>query len=442
MKKASEYYYHQVASHGGYVYFYTPDLTQRWGEGVATQDQIWVQPPGTPTVGLAYLQAYHATRDRFYLDAATAAAEALVYGQLRSGGWTNCVDFARDGSRVSLYRNGQGRGRNNSSLDDGQTQSALRLLMHVDKAHQFKHAPIHESASIALAALLDAQFPNGGFPQVWNSPVEPQPVVRASYPDYDWRSEKRVKEYWDRYTLNDNVCGHVADVLIDANRIYGDRKYLQSLRKLGDFLLLAQMPEPQPAWAQQYGYTMHPIWARRFEPPAISGDESQEVLETLMKIFAATGNRRYLRPLPRAIEYLQSSLLDDGQLARYYELKTNRPLYMTRQGSNYTLTYDDANLPAHYAWKTKSKLEKIKNDLEFLTRSGNPTPAPSVKPTAVRNAISALDDQGRWLSIHTGQRLTGQTKMPTGAPYLSSEVFSKNLSLLAEFVKSAADAAE
>ena len=36
--------------------------------------------------------------------------------------------------------------------------------------------------------------------------------------------------------------------------------------RAGDFILAAQMPEPQPAWAQQYDAAMHPAWARKFEP--------------------------------------------------------------------------------------------------------------------------------------------------------------------------------
>ncbi len=44
MKRATEFYRTQVASHGGYVYHYSIDLEQRWGEGEATKDQIWVQP--------------------------------------------------------------------------------------------------------------------------------------------------------------------------------------------------------------------------------------------------------------------------------------------------------------------------------------------------------------------------------------------------------------
>ena len=109
--KASVFFTTDVASHGGYVYYYSMDLTRRWGEGPATRDQIWVQPPGTPTVGMAYLKAYEATGDRFYLNAARGAAEVLLYGQLQSGGWTNCVDFDPRGGRVAQYRNGQGGGK-------------------------------------------------------------------------------------------------------------------------------------------------------------------------------------------------------------------------------------------------------------------------------------------------------------------------------------------
>src|SRR5439155_10494436 len=155
---------------------------------------IWVQPPGTPTVGLAYLAAYRATGDKFYLDAAREAGEALIYGQLKSGGWQNCIDFDPHG-RVNLYRNGKGRGQNNSTLDDNISQSAIRFMARLDEALEFKDAAVHESAMIALDALLKAQFANGAFPQIWTGPVregeapaEPN-SKKASYPDYDWRTE-------------------------------------------------------------------------------------------------------------------------------------------------------------------------------------------------------------------------------------------------------------
>jgi len=108
MRKASEFYRGKLAVKGGYVYYYSLDLQERWGEGKAGPDQIWVQPPGTPTVGMAYLKAYQATGDQYYLDAATDTALALVYGQLKSGGWTNSVDFNPESKLTAAYRNGQG----------------------------------------------------------------------------------------------------------------------------------------------------------------------------------------------------------------------------------------------------------------------------------------------------------------------------------------------
>ncbi len=444
MRQAATYYREQVAAHGGYVYFYSLDLSQRWGEGSATADQIWVQPPGTPTVGLGYLKAYQATGDKFYLAAATDAALALAYGQLKSGGWTNCIDFDPRGRRVADYRNGKGRGKNNSSLDDGQTQSAIRLMIHTDRALEFQHEVIHESAQAALDALLNAQFPNGAFPQVWTGPVEQHPVMKASYPGYDWRTEGRIKNYWDLYTLNDNVAGYVADTLIDAYTIYDDERYVDALRRLGDFLVLAQMPDPQPAWAQQYNYDMQPVWARKFEPPAIASDESQEAIETLMKIYRVTGDRKYLEPIPRTLAWLRQSRLPDGSLARYYELQTNRPLYMERRGDVYRLTYDDSNLPSHYGWKIESRVDALEQ--EYAQRlAGQSTAAADVsvdRAEQTRRILGQLDGDGRWISTYQGEALVGQPKFERGSRYLSSEVFSRNLTALSEYLLAASPAEE
>jgi PelA/Pel-15E family pectate lyase len=437
MRKAAEYYHGEIAVHGGYVYYYSLDLQRRLGEGVATAEQIWVQPPGTPTVGLAYLRAYEATGDKFYLDAATDTAEALIYGQLQSGGWTNSIDFNPQGA-VALYRNGKGKGRNYSTLDDGISQGAIRLLMHADRAHEFKHEPIHEAAHYALDALLAAQFPNGAFPQVWTGPVAAQPIVKASFPDYDWRTENRIKEYWNMYTLNDGLAGTVLATLADAHAIYKDGKYVQAIKRLGDFLILAQLPEPQPAWSQQYDYQMRPIWARKFEPAAVTGGESQDVLETLIEIHRLTGDKKYLEPIPRAIAYLKQSLLSDGRLARYYELETNKPLYMFRRGDVYSLTYDDSNLPSHYGWKIASRLDAFEREYAAAAKGETTAKAASADDLEeqARDLASSLDEQGRWITTYRDQPLVGQPKFRPGDQYLGSADFSRNLETLSEYLKS------
>ncbi len=435
MKKAATFFRSQAASHGGYVYYYAPDFSWRLGEGKATKDQIFVQPPGTPTVGLAYLNAFDATGDAFYLEAAREAAEALVHGQLESGGWMQTIDFAPKGGRVGKYRNGKGGDWNASTFDDGISPSALRLIMHVDRALKFKHLAIHECSESGRKAMLAAQFAHGAFPQVWTGPLATAQPVKAQYPDYDWRTENHLRNYWDMPTLNDDVAEFEAQALADAWDIYHDERCRAALVKLGDFLLLAQMPEPQPAWAQQYDLKLRPIWARKFEPPAIAGRESMSAMETLIRVHQLTRDAKYLEPIPRALAYLKRSRLSDGRLSRYYELQTNRPLYMT---SDYQLTHDDKDVPQHYGWKTESRIEAIEAAFAAAKAGSAVPPAPEVSAAAVTQMLRDLDAEGRWISTYAeGTMLVGQPKFKAGQPYLASAVFSRNLEALSEFVAKA-----
>lgn len=444
LERAAKFFHDNVARHGGYPYYVDADLKQRWGEGRFDNDTIIVQPPGTPSVGMAYLNAFTAAANKDYLKYATAAAGSLMAGQLGSGGWTQVIHFAKPDpsqkvvQRLGKYRHpraGQPVGDwNGSSLDDNQTQAALVFLMKLDSALQRSDPAIHEAAEYGLQQLCKAQFANGGFPQVWTKPApatsEGQLRQKANYPADDWRTAK-VKNYWDYATLNDGLAGTVAEVLITAHETYNDDASLNALRRLGDFLLLAQMPDPQPAWAQQYNDNMQPMWARKFEPPAITGSESQDVLETLLKIARHTKDKRYLVPIPRAIEYLRKSELPDGKLARFYELKTNKPLYMD---SKYQLTYDDSDVPSHYGWKIPSRLDKIEKAYKSFGQATASKPK-QVDPATVRQVLAELDDQGRWVSTYHGEKLPGQPKFAEGQKYLSSEVFVKNMNLLSEYLR-------
>jgi len=430
LKRAATFYREKVASNGGYVYYYSVDLKERWGEGKATPDTLFVQPPGTPTVGMAYLKAFEATGDKFYLDAARETAEALVYGQLQSGGWTQTIHFG-PGKRLGKYRNGKGGNWNVSSLDDGQTQAALQMLLRADQALAFKHAAIHEAATYGLDALLKAQFPNGAFPQVWIGPVERKPILKAKLPGDDWRTEGKVRNYWDYYTLNDDLAGSVLETLILAHRVTKEEKYKAAIEKLGDFLILAQMPEPQPGWCQQYNYEMVPIWARKFEPPAITGLESQDVMETLIEIYQYTGNKKYMEPIPRALAYFQKLLLPDGRVARFYEFKTNKALYMD---ARYQLTYDDSAAPQHYGWTQPARFKEIEK--KYDAKNGVIAKSAAADAKDVAKIIRDLDEQGRWITTHDGARLVGQPKFAVGFRYISSDVFSRNFDALSQFIAS------
>ncbi|HTO03941.1 MAG TPA: pectate lyase [Opitutus sp.] len=470
LKKAARFYSEKVSTHGGYTYYYSVDLKQAWGEGVAAKDQIWTEPPGTPAVGMAFLKAYEATEDSDYLIAATNAGMALVYGQLQSGGWSQTIDFDPKGERVNRYRNGRGAGPNHSSLDDNQTQSSIAFLALLDQALGFKNPVVHEAVQYALDGLLAAQFLNGAFPQGWRESAPDHPVLQASYPK-EWPRIWPKEEYWKYYTLNDGLPDSITSTLLIVHEVYRDQRSREALIRFGDFLLLAQMPAPQPAWSQQYNFEMQPTWARKFEPPAISVMESEDAVKALLRVYRLTGDKKYLAAVRRALPYLKSCQLADGRMARYYELKTNKPLYMNRPpgvGSNssapgyYTLTYDDTNLPSHYGWKQPTEIDALMAEFAELDRASAPRPpalmlrmSPAGKLDAVersappapgskdfpllekqvREILTALDSDGRWVNVtEAGKRLVGQPAFKPGFHYIGSDAFNWNVQTLSDYL--------
>lgn len=447
IERGVQFYHSRVSTHGGYVYLYSSDLSRREGEGKTTPETLWVQPPGTPAVGEAFLLAYERTGSPTALEAAKDAAECLLQGQYRSGGWNASIEFDPAERAKHAYRVDRPlpkkRQRNISSLDDDKTQSALRFLMHLDRALDFKDQSLHEATRFALDALLAAQYPNGAWAQVWEDPIDSTTPadVRASYPA-DWPRQYPGGDYWWHYTLNDDNLLNVARTLIVAEEVYGEERARTALSRLGDFLILAQMPEPQPAWAQQYDRQMHPVWARKFEPPAISGRESQGALETLMLIAQRTGDKRFLDPVPKALTYLERSQLPDGKFARFYELRSNHPLYMTR---DYQLTESPDDLPTHYAFIIDNKLPKLRVLYAKLTatplkpvslgQSARPKwPEPAKLERQVREILEKQDSRGAW--VEPG-KLSYHGKGDTTREVISSETFIKNLDLLSSYVAAA-----
>ncbi|MEY4941258.1 MAG: hypothetical protein RIQ93_2993, partial [Verrucomicrobiota bacterium] len=302
LRKAVGFYVDTVATHGGYHFAYTEDVSYGRSEHKEGPHTVEVQREGTPLVGMAYLEAYTATGDRYYLEAARRTALAIVSGQHWSGGWDYFIEFDPTERKKYPYRS-EGPPRDISSyagnpvtsLDDNETQAVMRFLARVDKALDFKDAKIHEASRYAFDSLIKAQYPNGAWPQRFNHYPDPakHPVKQASYPK-EWSRKWPGSNYQSHYTFNDNSISDMIDAFLEAARIYNEPRYLAAAEKGGGFMLLAQMPDPQPAWAQQYDANMHPAWARIFEPPAVTGGESLGVMQTLMVLYRETGNRKYL----------------------------------------------------------------------------------------------------------------------------------------------------
>ncbi len=434
--KAARFFGDQVSDHGGYLYFYSGDLKLREAEGIPPRGVGWVQPPGTPAIGEAFLDAWTATKEEILLTYARACAEALIQGQLESGGWDHSFDLDRERRAGQGYR-GEKRGKKastQSSLDDDITTAALRFLMRFDEATKDPRA--HEAASLGLKAVLAAQYPNGAWYQWWKEWPQPKreseyPIKPAEYPD-TWLREWDNK-WTGRYFLNDNVAVNVITTLLLAHELYGEEQYLSAARRGGDFLILAQMPSPQPAWAQQYDPAMHPVWDRKFEPPAVCSRESERVLLGLIRLYHYTGDTKYLQPHDRAIDYLKSCALPDGRLPRYRELRTNKPLYFEVKDKMYHLTYDDSKLPKHYGFKVESILPFVQQQLTSARQHRDPKNwlilEPEASPTpSVADVIAALDSRGAW--VEKGH--LDQLEITPDSGIISCATFIRNLGILAD----------
>ena len=103
VKSAAVHMDEVVSYKGGYVWSYSPDLTQTFGEMEAKRTMVWLQPPGTSSIGHTYLDAYHATSDERFYQAADRTAKAVVQAQHPSGGWNYIYDFNGEDSLKHWY---------------------------------------------------------------------------------------------------------------------------------------------------------------------------------------------------------------------------------------------------------------------------------------------------------------------------------------------------
>jgi hypothetical protein len=404
--------FQKLALRGGYAGIWSADMSERYGEAFFDKlpgAYIWIQPPGTPSVGQTFLRAYRATGDSFYLDAAKDAARALAWTQSRGGGWDYTADVSglAPGAKSNPHRNLF------ATFDDNTTQGALLFLMDLDRDVD---APwLDRAISDGLNFIIEAQFPNGAWPQ--------------------WYPLKGG--YYDHYTFNDGALNDCIGVLLAAYDQYKAEKYLKSALAGADFIIASQLPAPQAGWAQQYGKDMQPAWARAFEPPSVSPAPTARNIRTLMDFYLRTGDQKYLAPIPAAIDWLVESQLDDGPTwARMYELQTNTPIYGDRDGKvRYTLDEISEERRTGYGWRgtfgapeaavAYFELNSMGRAL-YLDRRDSPLPPEEQEDrdadirANARQAIMSLNSSGFW--IHADN-------------YIYSEDFVAGVTLLCDYLE-------
>jgi PelA/Pel-15E family pectate lyase len=333
MRRATMFMTEKVAVRGGYVWSYLADQSRRWGEMEALPSMIWTQAPGTPEMGQVFLDAWKATGDEAYYQAAEAAAQALVDGQHPSGGWNYVIDFAgedslrhwyetvgRNGWRLEEFQHYYG----NATFDDHATVECGRFLLrlHLAKGDARWRPPLDR----AIGFVLDSQYPVGGWPQRWPRMGEFSNHGKPDYSGY--------------ITLNDEVADENIDfLLLVLQQLADDRVREPILRAMACYRDL-QHADPTPGWALQYTLDMQPAGARTYEPRAIVPHTTAAAISKMMDFYQLTGDRSFLQGLPRALDWLDSVELprerwsEGRNFLRHYEPETGRPLAVHRRGSN------------------------------------------------------------------------------------------------------------
>lgn len=420
----------KVSTNGGYVTYYLPDFSRRWGELEAFDTQIWIQDPATAAMGNIFLDAYTSTGEEYYYQAAEKVADALVWGQLPAGGWNYIVDFAGEGSLKKWYNT---IGKNawgfeeyyhyygNATFDDLNTSETATFLLRIYlEKKDLKYKPALDKA---INFILESQYPLGGWPQ--------------RYPlKYDFPHGK-LEDYTSFYTFNDDVIWGNIQFLIQANLTLGGDRFNDAIHRGMNFYLLTQQGNPQAGWGNQHNMMLQPAHARSYEPPALMPSATYEHAMLLLRFYQFTGDRRYIARIPDAIKWLESTRLpkektEDGKRTHstFVEVGTNKPLYAHRSGTgvadgHYWWDYDDQNLLAHYGGKTTVNLDKLKKEYERILlmdpqelTKGSPLNAERLKTPAkyqnfyafsprfsgepahdemVKTILNGLDKEGRWL---------------------------------------------
>ncbi|MGP8243943.1 MAG: pectate lyase [Bryobacteraceae bacterium] len=232
------------------------------------------------------------------------------------------------------------------TLDNDATTTELRFLAKVAEASERDSATYRASILRGLEYLFAAQFPNGGWPQVW--PLE--------------------GGYHDAITFNDGAVTETLELLEDvADGKDGFEFVPESVRSRAgasvakgiQCILATQIVENghRTVWAQQHdALTLQPVAGRNYEPAAQCGSESAALILFLMRlprpspavvdaVYAAAAwfrttaihGKAYERgPAGRRLETVDSA----GPIwARYYEIGTDRPIFGDRDKS----IHDDVN---------------------------------------------------------------------------------------------------
>jgi PelA/Pel-15E family pectate lyase len=380
MKQATRFMVEKVGYKGAYVWAYLPDLSRRWGELEAYPTMGWVQSPGTGSMGHLLLDAYHATGDEYYYNAACEVASALIWAQLPCGGWNYMFDYNGEDSLKQWYATiGKQAWRmeefqhyyGNATFDDGGTicSGEFLLRMYAEKKDTIFLSPLEKT----IQFVLESQYPSGGWPQRY-------PLMY----DHPFRGNK---DYTSFITLNDDVSLENIEFLLQCRQVIDSDNIKEPIHRAMDLLIQLQNPKPYAGWADQYFVeNLKPAYARSYEPRAINASTTVEMIDLLIKYYRLSGDAKFLAGIPAAIDFLESMKLSEEDVKRsgrtwrntsnivvprYVDPDTGIPQMIHRKGSNvangeYFFDQNVENTVTHIGSFATVNIAQLRNELEAV----------------------------------------------------------------------------
>jgi len=331
-------------------------------------------------------------------DEASHIAETILSFQTSAGGWSKNLDMGGParlrgqsyaGANLAPVSSGpddfdKAADENwhyVGTLDNDATNTELHYLAEMSAARPGHEGDVYRASFLrGVDYLLHAQFPNGGWPQVW--PLE--------------------GGYHDAITFNDDAVTESAEVLTlaAAGERGEDEDYSfvpaavrvrakAAAAKALQCILATQVRAggKLTVWAQQHDpLTLKPVSGRNFEPAALSAGESASVMEYLMGL--PKPSPEVVRSVDAAAAWFEAHKImgytwsggrstpggrkltaspDAGPLwARYYSMETGKPVFGDRDK---TIHDDVMELSLErrngYGWYGTEPVEALKRYAEW-----------------------------------------------------------------------------
>jgi hypothetical protein len=469
MRRAAKFMNETVSYRGGYVWQYLPDLSVTWGEMEAKRTMCWIQPPGTPTAGHAFLDAHHATGEEHYYDAALRTAKALIEAQHPAGGWNYIHDFAGERSLRQWYTTIGANGwrleefqhyYGNATFDDAGTavSSQFLLRMYLERRDARLLPAVLKAIHFVLAAQFRGGVADGGWPQRW--PVNPDAVSSMPLPNPGQLpagsgAGMEDGDYTTMVTFNDDVAGENIKFLLMCVVGLGATHLVPAIHRAMECLRRLQQPGPQAGWGLQHLATDRngrpagaPAAARSYEPRGLATHTTQTNVQQLFNYFRLTGDRKYLARVPEALDWLETCKLTAQQIVEnpllngrthptYIELGTNVGRFVHRYGSNiwngaYYFNHDHRATLSHYSAGRNINISGMRATYEQLNAMTDAqvaelvarSPLKTKKPRALPKYFSLREVD--FPDLYEGAVMTTPTVTEAQAQALVDDLGTKN----------------